>query len=111
MTQQLLSLGRAFDAVVTFSDEVAAAAIAQLCRRGVTVPDQVAVAGFDGAFAPHAMVIPLTTVQQPREIGKPVFDQLLRRMQASDDQPPPRIMLAPRLIVRESTVKGAGIGE
>ncbi len=110
MAARLLEQREAYDAVLTFSDDVAAGVVATFSAAGVRVPHDVAVAGFDGSYAPEAMVIPITTVEQPRGIGAPVFDLLLDQMAGGPAGADRSVMLEPRLCVRESTVAGAGLG-
>lgn len=109
-TEQLLASGWPFDAIITLSDIVAQAAITTLIRCGRRVPDDVAVVGFDDEFDPEGMIVPMTTIRQPREIGPAVFDLLLDQMAHGTGRPPKRISLAPTLVIRESTVSGAGVG-
>ncbi|MFW6058599.1 MAG: LacI family DNA-binding transcriptional regulator [Phycisphaeraceae bacterium] len=112
LTEQLLREGHDFDSIVTLSDDVALPAIATLLRHGRRVPEDVAVVGFDDEHAPEGMVVPLTTISQPRDIGPIIFEQLLKNIRAEnqDETAPARIRLAPSLIIRESTVPGAGVG-
>jgi LacI family gluconate utilization system Gnt-I transcriptional repressor len=53
------------------------------CRRlGITIPDDIAVAGFDNTALSGIMEPPLTTVQVPRrEIGDIAAKVLLQRLQ------------------------------
>jgi DNA-binding LacI/PurR family transcriptional regulator len=54
-----------FDALVAANDDMALGALAALQARGVNVPDQVAVTGFDDSDGAAAVSPPLTTVHQP----------------------------------------------
>lgn len=110
MTQELIDSGRSFDAIITMSDMVAQGVIATLLRRGLRVPQDVAVVGYDDEFSPEGMTVPLTSVHQPRNIGQSVFDLLFRQINARTMLQPQQIMLQPRLVVRESSVAGAGPG-
>src|SRR5690606_4946005 len=55
------------DAIVAANDYMAAGAIEELVHRGVTVPDRIAVVGFDDVDAAATLSPPLTTVRQPME--------------------------------------------
>ncbi len=110
MARELLTCRERYDAVLTFSDDVAAGVIATLASAGVDVPNDVAVAGFDGSYAPEAMVIPITTVAQPRDLGGPLFDLLKIDRTDSGSTHDQGVVLTPSLYIRESTVAGAGVG-
>jgi hypothetical protein len=60
-----------FDGIVAANDYMALGAIEALEERGFTVPQDVAVVGFDDIEDARHALVPLTTVQQPiRELGK-----------------------------------------
>lgn len=54
-----------FDALVASNDEMALAALEALDERGIVVPDQVKVVGFDDSMAARYSLPSLTTVGQP----------------------------------------------
>ncbi len=67
-----------FDALVGANDLMAIQAMRELQRRGVRVPDDVAVAGFDDQRDAASVLPPLSTVCQPlREIGVAAVQQVL----------------------------------
>lgn len=65
--QELLSRGRPFDCVVVANDGMAIAAIELLRERGLRIPKDVAVTGFDDLALCRFTRPPLTTVRQPME--------------------------------------------
>jgi len=102
--QELLALHPRPDAVQTHSDVIAMDVLAALHKRGVRVPAEMAVVGFDDrAFA--ALSWPkLTTVAQPNaDVGTAGAEILLARIAG---QPAPNgrwLRSCPtRLVVRES---------
>jgi len=102
--QELLALHPRPDAVQTHSDVIAMDVLAALHKRGVRVPAEMAVVGFDDrAFA--ALSWPkLTTVAQPNaDVGTARSEILLARIAG---QPAPNgrwLRSCPtRLVVRES---------
>lgn len=101
----LCERGVAFDAVFACSDVLASAATRALLRRGLRVPDDVAVVGYDDIeWASHANP-PLTTVRQPIEqAGEALVDALLLTIEGA--QVPPRT-LPVELVVRASTLSVA----
>jgi LacI family transcriptional regulator len=63
--RELLDAHSDLDAIFAASDLMAAGAITVLRERGIAVPEQIAVMGFDDSPAALASEIPLTTVRQP----------------------------------------------
>lgn len=95
-------------AVFCASDEMAMGFIGELHRRGVNVPGEVSVIGFDDLEISEHFVPPLTTIRQPREeIGKASARMLLDRMRMTPQErkivPAPKVILPVELVVREST--------
>ena len=69
------------EAIVAANDRMAFGALEALQQRGVRVPDDVAVAGFDDLREAQATGVPLTTVRQSfYTAGKQAFDALLKRI-------------------------------
>ena len=74
-TRQLLRLSPRPTAIVAFHDLLAVDAIREIQAKGLNVPDDVAVVGFDGLRAGFMTVPHITTVQQPLEfIGQRVIE-------------------------------------
>ncbi|WP_267214012.1 LacI family DNA-binding transcriptional regulator [Chelatococcus asaccharovorans] len=63
---QLLAQGRPIDALCCSNDIIALGALYELQRRGIAVPDTIAIAGFDDHEASSQCVPPLSTVRIPR---------------------------------------------
>lgn len=85
------------------NDLIALGLLQAMASRGVRVPEEMALIGYDDiAFAAGA-AIPLSSIAQPgREIGRRAMALLL----AEADDPgrvPERVVLQPRLVVRAST--------
>jgi len=69
---------------------------------GLRIPQDIAVAGFDGSELAEIVTPALTTVAQPsHEIGRTAFDLLLKKI-ADPLAPTERVMMAWRLILRAS---------
>jgi DNA-binding LacI/PurR family transcriptional regulator len=90
-----------FDAVFACSDVLASAAMQVLHLRGRTVPDAVAVVGYDDIeWASHSNP-PLTTVRQPISLaGVELVDALLRIIEGATVAPR---VLPVELVIRSST--------
>jgi DNA-binding LacI/PurR family transcriptional regulator len=89
------------DAVFAASDPMAYATLRVLAARGVRVPEDVAVVGFDDAPSSRHTVPMLTTVHQPvEEMGREMVRLLVARI---ENRPVDlQVTLAPKLVVRES---------
>ncbi len=98
---ELLADGLSFDAVFT-NDEMAVGVLRALHEAGVAVPGRVAVAGCDGLPVGEHTIPTLTTVAlNAQQLGRMAVEHLLAR--DGDARPACRILLVPRLVVRESS--------
>ena len=96
----LLDLPRPPTAIFAASDDMAAGALAAAHRRGLSVPSQLSVAGFDDTALAGYVWPPLTTIRQPtRDMAYQAADLLL----APAGMPIERRELPFALVVREST--------
>jgi DNA-binding LacI/PurR family transcriptional regulator/serine phosphatase RsbU (regulator of sigma subunit) len=90
-----------FDAIVAASDPMAQGAIDALESRGLRVPFDVAVAGFDDIESARFAAAPLTTVRQPlREQGVHAIETLLAASRGTAVEL--RKVLRSQLVVRKS---------
>jgi DNA-binding LacI/PurR family transcriptional regulator len=95
--------GAAPTAVICSSDLMALGAISVARQRGLSVPRDLSVVGFDDI--PHASYCTpaLTTLAQPiAEIARAAVDGLLADMEGTPGAPHGRVF-RPRLVVRDST--------
>lgn len=100
---QLLELDNPPSAIFAFHDFVALNVQKALLDRGLRIPQDIALAGFDGLRASLLTVPPITTVRQPLvEIGRQSVAALLQRI-AAPDQPPIQRTLPVTLSSRQST--------
>lgn len=100
--EALLSADTQPDAVFAVSDTLAAGAMAAIQAAGHQVPQDMAVAGFDGSELAEMISPPLTTIAQPsRDIGRTAFSLLLQKID-DPQSPTERVMMDWRLIVRAS---------
>ncbi|HET90307.1 MAG TPA: GAF domain-containing protein [Chloroflexi bacterium] len=90
-----------FEAVVAANDNMAIGAIETLHQRGIRVPHDVVVAGFDDIERGTTITPSLTTVRQPMtEAGKRATETLLTLLAGAGV--PQQVTVPTRLIVRES---------
>jgi LacI family transcriptional regulator len=104
---ELLKRKKPFTAVLAFDDMTALGVLRGLNERGIKVPEQCSVIGFDDV-APAALSIPtLTTVRQPMEAMGATAVELVVESLSSDFRPGELTVvhrkMAPELVIREST--------
>ena len=98
----LLREGSPFDALVVGNDVMAMGAMRRLREAGVSVPDAVAVTGFDDIAAAAHSEPPLTTIYNPLfEMGRTAVRLLLEACEGRE-LPSSPVFLPTRLVVRES---------
>lgn len=90
-------------AVFTANDHMAMGLLRALQERGVRVPEDISVVGFDDIPEAEFMIPPLTTIRQDfDEVGRRSITLLLQLV-AADDGPPPTVdPVAPVLVTRRS---------
>lgn len=90
-------------AMLCFSDVIAYGAVNAVQARGLNVPDDVSIVGFDGTQLAARMVPPLTTVRQNVvEKGRAAARALVRRMEGSSARAR-RVRLPVELVIAGST--------
>ena len=99
----LLARGKLPTAVMAANDRAASGMLSTLVRRGVRVPEDISVAGFDDSSVAALPYIDLTTVRhEPRALAAQALDAVLRRI----DEPDAPVVAhrdVPELIVRSSS--------
>ncbi|MEM8531505.1 MAG: substrate-binding domain-containing protein, partial [Chloroflexota bacterium] len=101
---KLLSIEEPPTALFCINDFVALGVMQRVLAHGLSIPHDIAIAGFDDiAIAPH-MPVPLTTVAQPKyEIGARAAELLVTQVDHGP-QYDTELVLPTNLIVRASTV-------
>ncbi len=91
----------AFDAIVAANDEIAIGAIEALQARGIQVPDDVIIGGFDDVSEARVVTPPLTTGRHPYyQLGYRASEILLS--QIAGEAAPSEVILPMNLIIRQS---------
>jgi LacI family repressor for deo operon, udp, cdd, tsx, nupC, and nupG len=103
---QLLALDSPPTAVFAANDEMAFGAMTVLRARGLIVPDDMSVVGFDDQSMAAIYNPPLTTIHIPRyEIGKRAVEELIKVI--NGEHAAGEVLLRTYLVERESTAKPA----
>ncbi|MDY0167710.1 MAG: substrate-binding domain-containing protein [Thermoguttaceae bacterium] len=91
-------------AVFAYNDLLAIGAM-QYCReQGLSVPGEVAIAGFDNLPESEVTSPPLTTVAYPiRSIARLAVQSLVDRVRRGEAHPASHVLLEPHLVIRRST--------
>ncbi|WP_350350638.1 LacI family DNA-binding transcriptional regulator [Microbacterium sp. A8/3-1] len=100
----VLDAGVAFDGIVAFNDSLALGALRVLLERGIRVPDDVAVIGFDDLDETRYSLPALSTINPGRsEIARTAVELLASRIGRADAGPPREVFADFTLVEREST--------
>jgi LacI family transcriptional regulator len=100
---ELLSLPEPPSAIFASSDQMAFGVFEAIRQRGLRVPNDVSVVGFDDLPEVRWSSPPLTTVRQPLAEMGALAARTVLRLAAGDQIESPRVELATELVVREST--------
>lgn len=102
--QNLLEKTKEFTAIFCFNDIAAIGAIRALKDAGLAVPTDVSVVGFDDIQSAAYSTPSLTTVRQPlSQMGERGAQILLERISNRTNEHATEIVMAPELVIREST--------
>ena len=105
--KRLLTVRPRIDAVFAANDPAAIGAMKAIWEAGLRVPDDIAVVGAGDIALGDLLRVPLTTVSWSRmDEGRHAAELLLNRLDEPADEPvddpPRRVIIPPRLVVRES---------
>ena len=103
---KLLTLKQKPDAILTTSDKLSTGCFKTLMRRGIKMPDDIALAGFSNADVAELLNPSLTVVRQPAmEMGRAATELLLQLIESK--RPVTQFekrVLSPELIIGKSSV-------
>lgn len=92
------------NAIFAYKDLVALGFEQAVLDRGLKVPDDVSIVGFDNIERSRYAPVPLTTIHQPTDkIGELAFETLIKRINGNSTET--RIILKPELVIRKSCCK------
>ncbi len=93
------------DAVFAFTDSIAFGVLHVLAARGISVPDQVSVVGFDDVDGAAFAIPALTTVSFDRRAFADAALDLLTARIADRDAPPSTVVIPHRIVERASVAR------
>jgi len=93
--------GVKFDAIVAANDDMAFGALDALEKRGLHVPYDVAVVGFDNSPRSNFVLPPLTTVEQPVKLMTAEAIKMLLA-QLAGEEIPEKVVMPSELVLRQS---------
>lgn len=101
--KELLKLPHRPTAICCFNDDIAMGALFELTRRGISIPKDISITGFDNVRVSGYINPPLTTVDQPAfDMGKRAVDVLVKMMK-NEELTRKREILPFQLLERESS--------
>lgn len=102
-TEMLLMRGRSFSAIFAANDQMAYGVRLSLFRRGIRVPDDISIVGYDDQAVSAYIIPPLTTMRHPSdEVGKTAAAAILKLIKEEEVG---EIRFSAELIIRESTAR------
>lgn len=104
----LTLLDRGVDAVFAASDSMALGALRAIRERGLDVPDEIALVGFDGFSASQTSIPPLTTIRQPVAETATCAVEMLTELISGDASAGGSTVLPVELVVRATTSATVG---
>ena len=106
---QLLGPDRRVTAIFAGNDVLAFGCIRAAIEKGIRIPDDLSIIGFDNVEMSQITSPPLTTVDQPKyEIGKAAIEMLLNMLGKDGIREPEHRVIGVRLIERQSCRRVSG---
>ncbi len=104
-TRRLLSLKNKPDAIFGINDTVAFAAMKEIKRQGLKIPDDIALVGFTDEFHSTVVEPALTSVTHPTfQMGQEAANLFFKQI-ATGNALTERVVLPTELVIRESSIK------
>lgn len=100
---ELLNSGYAFTALLAGNDDIAIGALRALRERGLRVPEDISLVGFDDASVSAYLLPQLTTIRQDFVSHARRTVEYLVSMIKGIERTPKQVVLKPELIIRQST--------
>lgn len=92
------------DGVFCYNDPVAIGAMQAILEAGLQIPKNIAVVGAGNVYFSNLLAVPLSTVDQgTQQIGTRAAELLLEQIDSKRAVRPKKILITPKLVVRQST--------
>lgn len=103
-TQELLSMKKRPDAVFTISDRMAIGAMLAIKNKGLSMPDDIGLVGFNNEPMVSLVTPAISSVDQPSfELGKVAAKLFIEAMHTKEEMVRVEEVLKPKLYIRESS--------
>lgn len=103
---KLFSSSSVPDAIFCVNDTVAYVAMKEIKKRGLRIPDDIALTGFNDEFHSTIVEPSLTTVLHPTdEMGKETARLLISQIESAQPHAPRQIVMKTKIVIRESSIK------
>lgn len=103
-TEELLSMKKRPDAIFTISDRMAIGAMLSIKKKGLKMPDDIGLVGFNDEPILSLVSPTISSVEQPSfELGKITAKLFIESMHNNEDMSNVEKVLKPKLYVRESS--------
>jgi LacI family transcriptional regulator len=101
------------DSIFVANDQMALSVMQFACQKGLRVPEDIGIVGFDNIAESAFFSPPLTTIQQDQhEIAKLAVEEIIKIIESgwreTEQVQSQSIMLSPTLVVRQSSLRGKG---
>lgn len=97
-------------AVFCANDLLALGVLQEMTRRGIAVPDDMAIVGYDDIEFASSAAVPLTSVAQPRDqLGRTAAELLFDEINDGGCHRHRQVLFEPELVIRESSSTGANL--
>jgi DNA-binding LacI/PurR family transcriptional regulator len=105
-TKELLSMKKRPDAIFTISDRMAIGAMLAIKEKGLKMPHDIGLVGFNNEPVTSLVTPGISSVDQPAfELGKIAAKLFIEKMHRDTDMSQVEEVLKPKLIVRESSLR------
>ena len=105
-TKELLNMKKRPDAIFTISDRMAIGAMLAIKEKGLKMPQDIGLVGFNNEPVTGLVTPGISSVEQPCfELGKMAAKLFIETMHNNEDMSEVEVVLKTKLIVRESSVR------
>jgi len=106
MIENILNTPNNIDAVFACNDLIAIGAMEAIDNKGLKIPDDISIIGFDGIYISKFTKPKLSTYQQPiYEIGKIAAELLINRIKKTKKPKTKKLVIDGNLIIRETVAR------